>query len=165
MTRVHAPGEITVRDASAADVDRIAPLVARQPLLVRYGVGTDALMRNLLGAIDRHEDLLVAETRPPESTAVPVGMAWFLRDGTFAHGGYLRLIALAPGSEGRGVGGLLLDEVERRTRERSRFLFLLVSRHNDGARRFYTRRGYAEVGTLDAVLKPDIDEVILWKRL
>ena len=70
-----------------------------------------------------------------------------------------------PGCESRGLGARLMDEVERRTAEASRHLFLLVSSHNEGARRFYARRGYVETGTLPALVRADIDEVIMWKRL
>jgi len=44
-------------------------------------------------------------------------------------------------------------------------MFLLVSHWNDGARRFYARRGYSEVGRLPAFVRADTDEIICWKRL
>jgi predicted GNAT family acetyltransferase len=47
----------------------------------------------------------------------------------------------------------------------SRSLFLLVSHWNDGARRFYARRGYRELGTIPAFVRADTDEVICYKRL
>jgi ribosomal protein S18 acetylase RimI-like enzyme len=95
----------------------------------------------------------------------PRGFAWYLPSGTFAAGGYLRLIALAPGGERHGLGGALLDAVERDVAAHARHLFLLVSDWNDGARRFYARRGYAEVGRLPAFVLPDTDEIICCKRL
>src|SRR5690348_6728708 len=81
-----------------------------------------------------------------------------------AAGGYLRLVALAPGYEGQGHGGALLDEMERRIGAVSRHVFLLVSRWNVAAQRFYQHRGYREVGALPAFVLPDTDELILWKR-
>lgn len=151
---------ITIRDARPDDLAPLAQAVARQPLLLRYGTTAAALAQSLEGALARGEEVLLAcEGDEPRA------MAWFLRGGTFALGGYLRLIATLPGSESRGLGSLLLDEVERRTREKSRFLFLLVSAHNEAAQRFYERRGYARAGRLDALLRPDIDELIFWKRL
>ena len=169
---------VRIRDAQSTDIPAIAAAVADQPLLALYGVAPEGLARSLHGALSRGEDLLLAESVLPSvaegtgsatAASLPApsirGMAWFLRSGTFALGGYLRLIALAPGHEGQGVGGLLLDEVERRTLTRSRCLFLIVSSSNHGARRFYLTRGYSEAGALPALLRPDLDEVIMWKRL
>ena len=85
--------------------------------------------------------------------------------GTLGVGGYLRLIALAPGQRRAGAGGALLDEVEADVATRARHLFLLVSHWNEGARRFYAARGYAEVGRLPAFVRADTDEIICWKRL
>ena len=67
-------------------------------------------------------------------------------------------------SEGRGVGGALLDEVERRVARSARALFLLVSHWNQGGRRFYAGRGYTEVGLLRGFVLPDTDEIIYVKR-
>lgn len=151
---------IAIRAARPDEIDAIAIAVAGQPLMERYGNGAEGLARSFRGAVERGEDFVVAV----EEEGLR-GMAWFLRTGTFALGGYLRLISVFPGCEGRGLGALLMDEVERRTAESSRHLFLLVSSHNEGARRFYARRGYREAGALPALVRPDIDEVIMWKRL
>lgn len=151
----------TIRPARADEVDAIADATAGQPLLARYGSDRASLARALAGALDRGEPVLVAV----DDSGAPLGFAWFLTRGTLSLGGYLRLIALAPGAEGRGVGARLLDEVERATSADSRHLFLLVSGFNDGARRFYARRGYREAGTLPSLVKEGIDEILMWKRL
>jgi ribosomal protein S18 acetylase RimI-like enzyme len=149
-----------IRDAKRDDLSRLAPLVADQPLLQRYAMTPARLGEQLAGALDRGEELIVVEEE-----GEPVGFAWFLLRGTFAAGGYLRLIALVPGYEGKGHGTLLLDELEKRMATVSRHAFLLVSHWNDAARRFYGRRGYTEAGLLPAFVRPDTDEIILWKRL
>ena len=154
---------LEVRAATDDDVAAIVEAIARQPLLARYGLQPDGLERALRGALERGEGLLVAVE--PGAAGVR-GMAWFLERGTFAAGGYLRLIALRPGQERGGVGALLLDEVERRVAAAgSRTLFLLVSDFNQEAQRFYLRRGYQEAGRLAAFVLPDVDERILWRRL
>ena len=150
-----------VREARSEDLESIALAVAKQPLLARYGTTCAALVDSLTAALARGEGLLVVE----ESGAI-AGLAWFLATGMFGSlGGYLRLIAVAPGHEGRGLGGVLLDEVERRVALASRRLFLLVSHFNEGARRFYARRGYRESGTLPSLVKEGIDEILLWRWL
>ena len=93
------------------------------------------------------------------------GLAWFLREGTLALGGYLKLIAMLPGAEGKGAGALLLAAFEAEVSKRSAHAFLLVSDFNDGAQRFYERHGYARVGPLPGLVLPDVAEVLYWKRL
>jgi ribosomal protein S18 acetylase RimI-like enzyme len=160
MTKGKAKAKkLTVRPAQRDELAAVATLVVGQPLLMRYGATAAGLTRDLNGALDRGEPVLVADDGQLH------GFAWFLRNGTFAQGGYLRLIALAPGAEGRGMGRALLQEVERQVAEHSRNLFLMVSHWNEGARRFYAARGYSEVGRLPAFIRPDTDEIICWKRL
>jgi GNAT superfamily N-acetyltransferase len=150
----------TIRAATPADVRALADAVAGQPLMVRYGTTAERLARDLEAGLLRGDGVIVAEV-----AGRPLGLAWYLPTGTFAFGAYLRLIALRPGEEGRGLGALLLDEVERRAAATSRALFLLVSDWNAGARRFYSARGYAEVGVLSRFVLPDTDEVVCMKDL
>ncbi len=154
-----ATATATVRPARPDEADALAAAVAGQPLLARYGTTREGLARSLAWAMARGEPVLAA------FDGAPLGFAWFLPSGTLALGGYLRLIALAPGAEGRGVGGLLLEAVERAVAVESGHLFLLVTRDNEAARRFYARRGYADVGPLPSLVKPGLDEVLMWKRL
>jgi ribosomal protein S18 acetylase RimI-like enzyme len=151
---------ISIRPAHREELRALAEAVAPQPLFSRYGLSAEKLAQDLDGAHAQGEELLVAE-----DAQGAVGLAWYLQSGGFGLGGYLKLIALVPGTEGRGVGRALLDEVERRVGEHKRHLFLLVSHWNEGARRFYRQRGYDEVGLLPKLLRHDTDEVICHKRL
>jgi GNAT superfamily N-acetyltransferase len=152
---IHAP-----RAASSADPARLEARLGMLPLFTRYGLAPGDLARRLAEAISRGDGLMVADDE-----AGPCAMAWFLGEGTFAAGGYLRLIAVAPGAGLRGFGSALLEEVERQVSGRSRNLFLLVSDFNQDAQRFYARRGYTPAGRLAGFVRPDIDELIYWKRL
>jgi ribosomal protein S18 acetylase RimI-like enzyme len=152
---------ITVRPARLDELPSLANAVATQELMVRYEIAAPRLAQLLAEAIGRGEPVLVAD----DGSAVPRGFAWYLYSGTLGVGGYLRLIALVPGTEGQGAGGALLDAVEADVATRARHMFLLVSHWNEGARRFYARRGYREVGTLPAFVRADTNEVICWKRL
>ena len=145
-----------VRDAQAGEIDALVAAVGPQPLLQRYEVD---LARMALGLHDAQQagQLLVVEEQ-----GRALGFAWFLPTGTFGQGGYLRLIALVPGHEGRGLGAALLAEVERRVAPRP--LFLLCSHWNQAARRFYAARGYTEVGCLPAFMRADTDEIICMKK-
>ncbi|MEO6950964.1 MAG: GNAT family N-acetyltransferase [Polyangia bacterium] len=148
---------ITVREARSGESQALAEAVIAQPLFTRHGVAAADLARGMAAGQASGDGLLVAEDE------VVRGFAWFQPRGGLALGGYLRLIALVPGQESRGVGAALLDEVERRVP--GRHMFLLVSGFNEAAQRFYARRGYVERGRLPGLLKPEIDEVLMYRRL
>jgi ribosomal protein S18 acetylase RimI-like enzyme len=150
---------LIIRPAVADELPALAAAVAPQPLLARYGVTAAGLARDLAAALGRGEPILVVDD------GEAIGFAWFLVHGTFGAGGYLKLIALIPERTRGGAGGLLLDAVEREVATRARHLFLLVSHWNEGARRFYRRRGYREVGILPAFVRADTDEIICHKSL
>jgi ribosomal protein S18 acetylase RimI-like enzyme len=149
-----------VRALAPAEIPALARALAGVPLMVRYGRSPEALEAALSAAHGRGERLLVAE----EGGALR-GLAWFLTRGTLALGGYLRLIAMLPGAEGKGAGAALLAAFEAETAKESRHAFLLVSDFNDGAQRFYERHGWVRAGALPGLVLPDVSEVLYWKRL
>jgi GNAT superfamily N-acetyltransferase len=151
---------VTIRPLAAAEIPALAAALAGVPLMVRYGRDAAALARSLSQAQARGDGLLVAD----EGGALR-GLAWFLTSGTLAMGGYLKLIAVLPGEEGKGTGVALLRAFEVETARASRHAFLLVSDFNAGAMRFYEREGYARVGALPGLVLPDVAEVLYWKRL
>jgi len=77
-------------------------------------------------------------------------------------------IAVHPEHQGTGGGSRLLDEVERRLRERAaRLLVVETSSRTDYAstRRFYERRGYAECASISDFYAFGDDRLICAKRL
>lgn len=186
MTAATAAPGVIVRAAQPADLDAIVELAAAVvtlPLLQRYGASAAGLQRELQRLADPGhgpsgsprafplESLLLAHAAQPAAgadgkTAADLwGLARFYVSGQFGNGGYLRLIALRPGCEGRGIGTLLLRAVEDAVRAHSSSLFLLTSDFNHGAQRFYAREGYAPVGALPDFARAGITEQIFWKRL
>jgi ribosomal protein S18 acetylase RimI-like enzyme len=151
---------VNIRPLARDEIPALAVALAALPLMVRYGRDAAALGRALEAARGRGEGLLVAD----DGGAVR-GLAWFLPAGTLAMGGYLRLIAVVPGSEGAGSGVALLRAFEAETARQSAHAFLLVSDFNAGAIRFYEREGYARIGPLPGLVLPDVAELLYWKRL
>lgn len=177
-----AAPRVAIRPALPADADALAALgaqVAAQPLLVRYGVtpaGLAAELRRLAllqppapedprDAVLHAPRLLVASAAGDPGSAPLRGFARFQRSGTLGAGGYLQLIAVAPGHEGDGLGSALLAGVEAAVAPHSPNLFLLTAEFNQGAQRFYQRHGYHRVGALPALARPDIVELLYWKRV
>lgn len=68
--------------------------------------------------------------------------------------GYIHLLCVMPGSRNRGIGAMLIKDVEQRVFREQPNVFLCVSSFNRAAQRFYKRMGYKRVGTIpDYIVK------------
>ncbi len=86
------------------------------------------------------------------------------------HGGEvadIMTIAVSPDAQGRGVGSLLLGELERRALGRgAAYLMLEVRADNAPARALYDRAGFSELAVRRRYYQPgDVDALVLRKRL
>lgn len=81
----------------------------------------------------------------------------------FLLGDYLELFGVASGVRGKGLGKLLLAHVESIVFARAKNLFACVSDFNEGARRFYSKQGYQEIGSMPNFLIPGSAEILLRK--
>lgn len=147
-----------IRPAAAADLPALAAGLAGLPLMQRYGRDAARLEAGLAAALDQGDGLLLAV-----EAGRPAGLAWFLRQGTFGLGGYLKLMAVLPEAQARGTGAALLAAFEAEVARVSRHAFLLCSDFNDGAARFYRRHGWTRAGALPGLVLPDVAEEIYWK--
>ncbi len=91
----------------------------------------------------------------------PVAVAVIDRRGVLSD--YLQTLCVSPERRGAGVGAWLLGAIEARVFARSPNLFLCVSSFNEGAQRFYARRGYAVVGRLEGFITEAHDELLMRK--
>lgn len=152
---------VIMRTLERDDASAIAELMSAHPLWERRDQAKQA--RSIASSIDRGEYGLVAE-RTEESERVLAGFV-IMSDGTFGEYGYIRLIGAERQVTGRGIGARLLLEAERvfvgRGIER---VFLLCTESNAGARSFYERHGYVQVGTLPDWLQRGRSELIYVKR-
>jgi ribosomal protein S18 acetylase RimI-like enzyme len=141
-----------------AHLEGCAALIDRLPLFRAYGYGSEAARRNLEASLaEGRADLLCVL----DSGRV-AGFAWFVPRGAFDRSGYLRLIAIDDRYQGRGIGKLLIEELERRHLARGG-IALLASADNPAAHRFYERLGYAQVGELRDYVRPGLHERIYYK--
>ncbi len=149
----------SVRPLTLAECEWAAALIRDHPLFAAYPSSSDKLAADLAAALAREgEHVLAAEVRGELA-----GFVWFLERGTFYASGYVRLIVVAAGQTGGGVGAALMAEAERTVFARARDLFLLVNTRNLAAQRFYERRGYARVGMLASYAALGVDEFIYRK--
>jgi ribosomal protein S18 acetylase RimI-like enzyme len=151
--------DVNVRTARSDDIEHLARLHEGHALFRRYALDTPTVEAALSEGRDRGDSLVMAER-----AGVPVGFAWWLPHGAFARSPYLRLLVVASGAAGRGIGARLMDVVETAAFGSATDLFLLVTSDNDGARRFYERRGFETIGVIPGYVVRDIDEVLMRKR-
>jgi [ribosomal protein S18]-alanine N-acetyltransferase len=81
----------------------------------------------------------------------------------FLLGDYLELLGVADCARKQGVGGRLLEYVERLVFDRTKNLFACVSDFNESARAFYKKHGYLEIGPMPNFLIPGSAELLLRK--
>ena len=81
----------------------------------------------------------------------------------FLLGDYLELLGVAGWARNRGTGKHLLAHVEALVFTRAKNLFACVSDFNTGARSFYRKQGYQEIGPMPNFLIPGSSEILLRK--
>ena len=141
------------------DAPACAAMACDSEIGARYGFRPDAMAEKLSAAAARGEAFVACEG------GEPLGFAWIDPRGAFSSAPYLRLIAVARGLRGSGVGSALMDEYERRTASVGRDWCLLVSDFNAAAIAFYERRGYRRAGELPDFAVEGVAEVLMVKRL
>lgn len=149
-----------VRPAARADLPGLGRLAVAHEHLARYAAEPARIGSALERGIGRGDVVVVAER-----VGRVEGFAWWQPSGAFGRSPYLRLLVVAAGATGAGIGGALMDAVEAGAAGLATDLFLLVSADNDGARRFYEARGYEVQGRIEAYVLDDVDEVLLRRRL
>jgi ribosomal protein S18 acetylase RimI-like enzyme len=149
---------ITIRPLIATDIPGIARWVAATPLWQRYNVTEASFAARLSDGLAQNA-MIYAAVREREA----VGFVWLVERGAFNRGAYVQLIGVREDSRSSGIGRALMEFVESHVETRD--VFLLVSDFNKLALKFYTRLGYAQVGTLDDFVVQGVRELIFWKRV
>ena len=148
--------DVRIASASVLDVEMCRRLLLRSEpwITLQY---SDADVLGIVRAA-AHANLLVAE-----GAGRTVGFA--LSTAGVLLGEYLQILAVDPELRSRGIGRRLMEELERRAFQRWPNVYLCVSDFNHGARQFYRRLGYEEVGVLRDLLLPGKGEVLMRKSV
>lgn len=155
--------DMVIRPMTAADAPFCARMVSESTIGERYGFSAAGMTATLVSALAAGGEIFVAESEGRSEGQI-AGFAWIDRRGAFSSAPYLRLIAVAPETRGRGAGSALLAEFERRCASVGRDYCLLVSDFNEGAISFYSRHGYVKRGALPDFARPGITEILMVKR-
>ncbi len=130
----------------------------------RYGFIPATMTRKIKERLEQGALLLVARESSETASHGILGFAWVEPAGAFGAAPHLKLIAVDQSIRSKGVGALLLNEFESRTQSYGRAWLLLVSDFNDRAIKFYEAHGYSIAGRLEQFVRPNIDELIMYKR-
>ena len=147
--------EPTIRPAAAADITEIHRLEA--------GSYPDPWPRSIFYLMrGRAPDLFLVAESGGSVVGYAIGeIEW--RNGVRV--GHVMNLAVAEASKRRGLGGRLMDELERRFRERrAEVSYLEVRTGNTPARSLYRKRGYVEVNVLRGYYR-DEDGIAMEKPL
>lgn len=154
-----------VRPMQLADAHICAQWMAETPLWQRYGITQGSMLRRFELALEDQAMIAVADMEGARlGQKQPLGFVWYTLRGAFERSGYIPLIGVARGEYGRGIGNGLMDYAEGQVFQQVGELFLLASDFNQPAQRFYERRGYIQVGTLQDYILPGVSELIYFKR-
>jgi GNAT superfamily N-acetyltransferase len=150
-----------VRSMTPDDILPVAKWLPTVPLMQNYSMTQEKAQRQFTSALAQQEWIFVADLL--ENPAC--GFVWCIPQGAFGRSPYVRLIAVHPDLTGQGIGAALLDTAEAKSAEISKDIFLLVSDYNADAQRFYIRRGYQHIGSIQEFVVPNVNELIFRKVL
>ncbi len=92
-----------------------------------------------------------------------LGFIWIIENGAFHSFPYLHIIAVKEEFRGLGIGKEFLKYIEEAYN--SSKLFLVVADFNPGAKRFYIKNGFKEVGCITDLYKNGVAECLMMKEL
>lgn len=144
--------------------NQIGPLsiwMSDLPLMKRYEQTENSLRNNLMEALHQKNLLLSAVTTDLD---FPCGFAWIVPKGAFNRSPYLRLFGIHPKYTKRGIGTMLMFQVESKIKIDFGELFLLVSDFNVEAQSFYIHMGYLKIGEIPNYVIHGVNELIFRKK-
>lgn len=147
----------TIAPMGESDVEGAAAAIASGSVFQRYGITPES-------AVD-----LLRSARGNIAVAMDgdevIGVAIYWTDGTPPIPAYLRILAVAEGQRGRGVGRALLRHVEADAFRVGPNLFLCCELMNVNAARLYEREGYVKIGPMPSLFVEGITEVLYRRTL
>lgn len=147
-----------IRPLSATGAAALAAGMVRIDPWARLGFETEKLVAAMASDDGRVVSL---EARVD---GAPAGLITYLPG--WLYGPYIRLLAVLPRAQGRGLGRALVDRLADDTRKLGQAnIWVCASAFNRDAVAFYERLGFRRIGMLDGLVVANEDEVLLRWRL
>jgi ribosomal protein S18 acetylase RimI-like enzyme len=138
-------------------VKLLASEFAASPPWLNLGISAQRLERYFLSDdVSLRRYFIVYETKT--AGCVCIRYPWL-------RGAYIEFLGLTSSFRGLGLGAEILQWVEMETIQESKNLWVLSSSFNHGALAFYQRLGFYRIGLIEGLIVPELDEVLLRKRL
>jgi ribosomal protein S18 acetylase RimI-like enzyme len=147
-----------IRELTQKDIPETVQILAASEPVFRKGEEREDVQKLLQSAIGR-AIVYVAEEESQVAAVV-----YFIPEPIFAHGGYIRFLAVRPELRRRGIGRQLMGFVERKIFSQSSNAYVSVSLSNESARRFCEKLGYEKIGEVPDLLDDGDKEWILRKK-
>lgn len=93
-----------------------------------------------------------------------IGFMWVLMEGAFHGFPYLHIIAVKEPFRGKGIGGKMLEFLEKTILAEHSKVFLVVADFNPEAKNLYESVGYRKVGEIPGLYKPGVTEYLMMKE-
>lgn len=158
----------SVRAATAPDAEQIKALAIGNAMFAPDDMGgfDEGLNGYLNGSMEGHRWVVATAKRGRVQ-----GAAYYAPEPFGDRVWNLYFLAVDPSGHGQGVGSSLVTYVERTLRAEgsscARVLIVETSSGSayEGAREFYTRRGFDREAVIREFYGPDEDKVVFWKSL
>lgn len=149
---------LEISPLSAAGIAALTPAMAAIDPWRRLGIGAERLAASLGSS---RPDVMSFEAR---WGAAPCGLLSMRLDWLF--GPYIRLLAVVPDAQSKGVGTALIGRaIDTATMRGDGNLWVCASAFNEAAIAFYERQGFRRIGTLTGLVIASEDEVLLRRQL
>lgn len=154
------PGtDLVLTRATAEEAAVLGAATAAMEPWTQYGVSAAALASLFAPAADGGVRLVLRNTNDEIVAAAIVRPAWFA-------GPYVQFLVVMPPFQGQRIGTALLGWIEREARRASaRNLWICTSSFNSAAARLYRRHGFEDIAILDDLVRDDIGEILMRKKL
>jgi ribosomal protein S18 acetylase RimI-like enzyme len=159
---------VAVRAATAPDAEHIKALAIGNGMFEPNDMSgfDEGLNGYLNGSMEGHRWVVATATQGRLQ-----GAAYYAPEPFGDRVWNLYFLAVDPSEHGQGVGSALVKHVERtlRAEGRTSARVLIVETSSgsayEGAREFYTRRGFDQEAVIREYYGPDEDKVVFWKSL
>lgn len=160
LTAPEAPCDaaLTLGPCTREDAAMLGARFAAMTPWSRYPIGA-AVLERYLAAGEPGAPRFSIRAGGELAGAIGLRLDWLL-------GPYVQFLGVLPPFQSRGLGSLLLAQLESDAREAGqRNLWVAASDFNARARRFYLRAGFVTVAELEGLIMDGVSEILLRKRL
>jgi len=149
---------IRLRDGGAVDAGKLFELDR-----ICFDAGIAYSLREFRSLLRSPKTLCIVAEDDEDLAGFAIAQETVIRK---SRAGHIVTIDVAPGFRRRGIGRLLMEQIEERLRASGAgWLRLEVAENNSAAREFYTGLGFLPIGGIPNYYHGDVDAIVMEKTL